>query len=207
MRRQIIFTLALLMSGCVGLNPGVPTRDGRASGIKPLPTRFSTHNSFIVENRFLVLPVGLQGTKVFEIPSSISVVGNADLNLEVIDLQSGEHHRVFTQPALLEGWRPSFRDHENNVLRFPGLLILEARTQDANGDGKLTWEDPLLLYGYDLTKHDLFSIVPENTLFLKCQPVNDRLILTLGAAEGKVSIYAYNPLAREGRFIVQGLLP
>jgi len=127
------------------------------------------------------------------------------LDLEVIDLQTGEHHRVFNKSVALERWNLSFRAPEQ--LRFPGILIIEARTMDANHDGKLTWEDPIKLYGYDLGKHDLFPILPENYSLAKCMPVEDKLILTLGAADGQVSIYAYAPQTRAGRFVVEHLKP
>lgn len=203
----MIFALALLASGCTGLDSAVPVGENRATGAKALPARFATSKSFIVESRYLVLPVGLEGSKVLMIPSSFSVVGAADLDLEVVDLQTGEHHRVFGKPASLQAWQLSFRNDEHGALRFTNLLILEARTKDANADGQLTWEDPVLLYGYDLAKHELFPILPENTSFLDCNAMDDRLILTLETGGGKVSVYTYSPSTREGHFVVEGLSP
>ncbi len=218
MGQKTVFMLSLLVSGCAGVNPGVPTGERRSPGAKPLPVQFSTYSSFVVENRFLILPVGLEPKALFD-KSSSSNGGGDHLNLQVVDLQTGEHHRVFGKPVALTRWTMSFQGgeearswrmpleaREEVSLRFPGILILEARTDDTNHDGMLTSEDLVQLYGYDLAKHELFSILPEKTTFLRSQPVGDRLVLILGAAGG-VSIYTYTPSSRQGRFVIEGLLP
>lgn len=217
MGRGTVLVVLLGISGCAGVDRGTVAEHGRLPQAKPPAARYSTHDSFIIEDRFLVLPLATAGKTVFEKSSSCGSSGHVDL--EVIDLQSGDHHRAFGRPVALERWGLSFQAHEqqgigyvspcstDGKLRFPDMLILEARTEDANRDGKLTWEDPLALYGYDLARHELFPISPEKASVLKCQIVGDGLILTLGGAKDGVSIYRFTAATRQGRMIVENLVP
>lgn len=206
-------------AGCTSWDRGIPSEEVAAQGAKPLPVRFSNDRSMVVEDRFFVLPVVSEPSKMIAVSSFSSYGGSETLDLVIVDLQTGDHGRVFGRPVALQDWsisvsrgaQSAYSDRATpsaeGELRFPGMLVLRARTQDANGDGRLNWEDPLLLYGYDLASRQLFSILPDQTSLLDCRAFRDQLLLTLLAADGSTAIYLYSPADRQGRFVAQGLRP
>lgn len=223
--RHVMLGLACLLAcaGCNMFERGVPSAERNPAAAQKLKTAFSARD-VLVNDRFLLLPVVLDSDKKEEFPMMVGLVSGASwsgfssgswgyeraVNLEVVDLVSGEHHRVFKNPVALGRLDLSF-EHEQlgGSLHFPNFLILEARTTDADGDKEINSRDPIWVFTYDLQKHALRQVSPEGRDVVKCGRVGDALVMTTrkDPRDAAIAIYLYRPAAGEGRFVVQDLAP
>src|SRR5262249_39935022 len=186
--------------GCSGLERGAP-----AVGEKPVEARFGYANQRYVGNAYLILPIetatGKQDSKflvgsLLYSPSSWSGFSSGSgyssgtLNLEVVNLANGEHARVFDRQVAVGDWemsfiRPSLQRADGNDdiarLHFDSLLVIPARTEDTNHDRRLTQDDPIHVYLFDLATRQLNRISPEGHGVISTRIVGQKLILTTEA--------------------------
>jgi hypothetical protein len=223
-RMAILLWAACMFAGCHAFDQGIPSEQRQADAAKAPKTALSTDSSFIVEHRYLFLPITLDddgkdklyGASAMVVGSAWSGFGSGGysrqwVNIEVVDLSSGKHCRVFERLVALDTWDlslPSREESQGPGLRFPGLLFLRARTEDANGDGQLNWKDPVWVFVYDLNRQELRRISPDDYNVVRCIWNEQTLIINarrMGSDE--LAVYAYEPQTGQGRFIVQGLRP
>lgn len=212
-------------TGCVWEKRGVPVDAGaREQGLKG--AYLSDGESSIVADRYLLVPVMLHDEKqaAFQMgsfsSSSWSGFGGWTINLIVIDLDAGTQRRVFDEPVAMSlhgvsfggsagdaqpvGW--SARREAGGTLADRGVLFLAARTEDRDGDGKITGKDPEWLFRYDLEPGRLTRISPEGYHVQKVTRRGGDLLMLLNPEGGSaLSVYRYRDGA--GSFVAEGLTP
>jgi len=88
----------------------------------------------------------------------------------------------------------SFRPGAPDRLAFEGLLIVNARTADTDGDGEIDANDATQVFGYDLVKRQLFQITPDRYDTEAARLLKDQLVLVLVSTCGESAVYVYEPL-------------
>lgn len=242
--RQLCVLSVLFLVGCRQPERGITMRSD-----SPIAPRIEDYQSRVVEDRYLLIPVRADATKLkysdtsksmYEWPivsawTELSAVledrpwsyYGLDLNLIVIDLHSGHTTKVFDRQVALGGFESSFcrgrtrnsvtrlepdgpRTYEPNhdcVLRFPGRLILVARTSDTDGDRSLTDKDAIEVFTFDLAKGERHLLTPQGYSTRNVRFTHDKIILLVGKPGAPLSIFECDPVTSEGRFVAQDVQP
>jgi hypothetical protein len=219
MRRVLLLVSGVVCcAGCVVQERGVPSPAASPSGGRPLRTEFACAQYQLVADRYLLLPVALERDPKEEFKSVFGLAsyswsglsGGTLVNLEIVDLTDGAHHRVFDHPVALGEWGRSFRSgHPDSELCFAGLLVLQARAVDANGDREIDWRDPVWICTYDLGKAELRRVSPEARDVTSCRLYGDAIVMTVRRdyRDRNESVYVYRPGTGTGAFVVEDLVP
>ena len=184
---------------------------------------FLSHSTRFVVERFMLLPVGLENTKEASVFGSGSLKLSAwwdmtfggsspfhtAVGLHVIDLETKQHHQVFDRRVAIGSWELSFSDHSGDVLQFDNVLLIPARTDDIDGDGFITHNDPVWLYLYHLKDHKLTRISPQGYHVHMIHKVSNRIVMTMKDERERttITIYTYDPSKRAGDFVARNLAP
>jgi hypothetical protein len=237
----VLLITASLLGGCGRPRHVLPADDLAASKIK---TELEASRSFVVNERFVVLPVGWDDSKEYQgvlhmgslaikssawsqsafgfSPSQFQVCSSV-LNLIVTNLETGDRQRVFDH--LVAAWVHPFTfkqeadtdtglcprcggtRKQETLLRYPGLLILIARTQDTNSDKQIDNRDSEWLFAYDVPGGKLKRVSPQgyrveymsllkDTILVFMAPESD----PLGSTK-TLAIYKYDPKTDKGELI------
>lgn len=236
-----ILVTAFLGKGCGHPAFVLPADELAASKIK---TQLEADRSFVVNERFVVLPVGWDDSKdgqgvlnlgslaikssawsqsAFGFSPSVWQFSSSVLNLTVVDLETGGRHRVFDHHVAAWIHPFTFKQEadqdarvcqrcggarqQNAVLRYPGLLLLIARTQDTNSDKQIDHQDSGWLYVHDIPGGKLKRVSPQGYRVEHMSRL-DNTILVFMALESaplgntsELAIYKYDPTTDTGDLI------
>ncbi len=213
--------VVMTTAGCVREKRGVPVDAG---GRELKQAALGASESSIIADRYLLVPVMLLDSKqaVFQMgsfsSSSWSGFGGWTINLIVIDLDAGTQRRVFDEPVAMALHPASFaagnlppvspsRPHgATDALAEQGILLITARTEDRDGDGKITSKDPQWLFRYELEPGRLTRISPDGHDLDRVTRRGGELVMLLRPEGGNtLSVYRYRDGA--GNFVAEGLRP
>lgn len=221
----IAFCCVWLCFGCHDSDHGIAGNRRQGETAKPLDTQFALEQLQLLQDRYLLIPIVLSphgkgklyldgGVTIGFESAGFSSGGHREqrVNLAIVDFSSGTQYRVFPGPVALSDWRLSFSAAKPEVdepcLRFEDLLILEARTEDTNQDGRLDYMDAVCVFTYDLGKHELKRISPDGFYIAGTVWCKQMLVMTALRMGGEdAAVYAYEPSEGQGRFLVQAMLP
>jgi hypothetical protein len=221
-----------LLGGCSLPTHVLPADEAAASKIK---SELKAGRSFIVNERFLILPVSWDDSEgqqsVFSVgplaikpsawsqsawvlSSDFAQISSSVLNLIVVDLDSGGRQRVFdhhvaawVHPFTFKPQADGDAGQQASVPRYPGLLILIARTQDTNADKQIDHRDSEWLFVYDVRGGKLKRISPQGYRVEHMRLLVDTLLVFMApesAPLGNTStlaIYKYDPRTDKGELI------
>ncbi len=234
--RSILSALVLaavsVTAGC-GLPAHVLPADEAAAG--KIKSELKAGRSFIVNERFLILPVGWDDSEgqqslfnvgslaikssawsqsAWALGSDFAQISSSVLNLIVVDLDTGGRQRVFDHHVAAWVHPFTFRPQADgdarqqaSVPRYPGLLILIARTQDTNADKQIDHRDSEWLFVYDVRGGKLKRISPQGYRVEHMRLLVDTLLVFMApesAPLGNTStlaIYKYEPKIDKGELI------
>lgn len=212
--------LICLWVGCNDPRLGIATHEPN-----PIPSKLANDRCVTIESRYVVIPIVAERSDIDRIYAVGAVSGSAwsglgfggfsnecyVLNLEVIRLDTRLNRRVFDRQVAIGSWRMSFAyvGESNCTLRYSDILLLPARTIDANGDGRITQLDPSILYSYKLSTGSLQRISPEGYHLASAQLLSDRIAMVLEkqADRRTTSVYVYYPEKRSGDFVTDSITP
>jgi hypothetical protein len=237
----VLLAVASLSGGCSRPIHVLPADESAASKIK---TELEATRSFVVNERFVVLPVGWEDSQegqgvflagAYAIKSSAwsqSAYGfspsqgqgcSGVLNLIVTDLETGARRRVFDHHVAAWVHPFTFKEEadteaglcprcggarqQKTVLRYPGLLILIARTQDTNADKQIDNRDSEWLFAYHVPGGKLNRVSPEGYRVEYVSLLKDTLLVFLAPESaplgntGTLAIYKYEPKTDKGELI------
>ena len=143
-------------------------------------------------------------------PASAFLRGeDPQLNLEVVDLETNAHMRVFDHQVAMGYWQQSIRGDPLTSLYFTGVLILPARVEDTDQDGKITSHDASALYRFDLAERRRRRISPEGYHVSSFFFQSDQIVLFLlqEPEREETSVYVYTPAMDRGKLVAQALKP
>ncbi|HKQ49029.1 MAG TPA: hypothetical protein VJZ71_13245 [Phycisphaerae bacterium] len=210
---------AINVNGCSN-----PTHAIRTDSLEPIKARLNDDDSILVQGKYLILPIEAEANEIEKVYGSAVFSGSCwsgtdfgglwgslyTLNLEVVELETNGHHRVFDRQVALGSWRMSLEGTGSGYyLRYPDQLILPARTSDVNKDGFITKNDPVWLFLYDIKKHQTTKISPQGYHVGKVDLLPDRIVMVVQPENdrNKSAVYGYEPQKGEGRLIVEGMTP
>jgi len=215
-----------------------------ASAASKIKTRLEVHSNFVVNERFVVLPVGWDDSKegqgILHV-GSLAIKSSAwtqasygfspasgqgcrsVLNLVVVDLETGAKQRVFDHHVAAWVHPFSFKQEASadtglcqrcggvrelqTALRYPGLLVLIARTQDTNSDKEIDGQDSEWLFAYDVPGGKLKRVSPQGYR-VEYMSLLKEVILVFMAPEDAphgsrrtLAIYKYDPKTDRGELI------
>jgi hypothetical protein len=146
------------------------------------------------------------------------------LNFTVVDLESGAKQRIFDHPVAAsvhpstfirtaetnkseDNWSSRMARQHDPDLRFAGLLILIARTQDANSDKQIDYRDSAWLYAYDVSGGKLKRVSPPGYRVEYMRLLKDIILVFMSPESAPVgntstlAIYKYDPKTDKGELI------
>lgn len=188
----------------------------------PALIQWSPSNARLVGDRYLLLPLELPPNNRGFMAGSFMISGGSwsgggyasysggwCTNLEIVDLQTGNHHRIFDSPAAIGPWAASSFTANPSQLIYENLLILPARTADANADKRLDGDDPMWIFLYDLSNQSLLRASPEAFIVDRFITTADAILMILRnyQAPKQIAVYVYEVKTRSGRFVADGLRP
>ncbi|MCH8805842.1 MAG: hypothetical protein IH986_07120 [Planctomycetes bacterium] len=213
-----MLALAITIGGCAydgDLSIPVDTAE-------PFKASFSANQARIVDDRYALLPIVTKRSQSVSIFSGRTLIsgsawsgfgfssaGNLQLNLEVVDLETNAHMRVFDRQVALGHWQQWTRRDPLNRLHFTSVLILLARVEDTDQDGKITSRDASALYRFDLAERRRRRISPEGYHVSSFFFQSDQIVLFLlqEPKREETSVYVYTPATDKSRFVAQALKP
>jgi hypothetical protein len=227
MRTASLITVVLCtaLTGCVYNAGGRPVP---ANNEKPVKAGFEIGQAEVIDERFMLLPVDLEGdkfkfasTSVFVSPSAWSGSSfgsyhhDQAVNIVIADLADGTAHHLFDRPVAIGGWGLSYIPDSKPKLRFADTILFYARTSDLDKDNYLTDEDPLWLYRYSLSQRRLKRISPPGYQVVRTHPFDTYILLTLvrkttkttTQPTGHLSIYRYHVDSDQGKMVIEDLKP
>ncbi len=215
-----------VLSGCWQQARGVPLDNQ-----DPITATFAAQKLRLVDH-YLVLPVTAERKKsdgrFFSLGSSSggSAVFSGSawsgpgfdrftaFDFEVVELDSGQHFRVFSRYVAAALWNDASYSEKRGTgnaerLRFAGQLILSARTQDVDGNGYIDAKDPIWMYSYDLLARKLQRISPEGYHLLNAHLHGDQILMVLCKQDHRKSTaaFSFSPSTKLGEFKVEGMMP
>lgn len=216
---------------------GTETAQSSGKEPAKIESRLETTQTYLIDGRFVIIPVtpkapGKRGsfsggyTDSFAwFGLSYSKIFGADqfVDLVVVDTEKRETFHVFSHPAVLGEWQCSLRREDGQPvgelnyvrsgsrngykLRFANTLLLPARVDDADGDGRITSKDPSRLYRFDLMTRELKPITPETHELANVHIEGDVVTVVLEKAdeENTAAVYRYDMKTGEGAMAADGL--
>lgn len=213
-----MLALAIAIGGCAyDGGPSIPVDTA-----EPFKASFSANQARIVEDRYALLPIVAKRSQSISIFSGSTLIsgsawsgfgfssgGNPQLNLEVVDLETNANMRVFDRQVAMGYWQQSIRGDPLNSLYFTGVLILLARVEDTDQDGKITSHDASALYRFDLADGRRRRISPEGYHVSSFFFQGDQIVLFLlqEPEREETSVYVYTPATDKSKFVAQALKP
>lgn len=212
-----VFFLLASLGGCLEPSAKIP-----AQTAEPLKAHFDYSDSAIADRKYVLIPIRadeaefdkVYGSMVFSSScwsgTCFGKLGSPSaLNLEVIELDKHEHHRVFDRQVALGSWRMSFDIKDDQRLLFADQLILPARTTDSDKNGTITSKDSVYLYFYDLKKHQTRMVSPAGYHVADVKLLTDQVVVTVEPENDhtRSALYVYDPAKDQGNFVVENLTP
>jgi len=233
MKIHLLLVSCACYGACISQELRIPTGNRH-----PLRAQFQAARTSVIEGRHLLIPIELEQSKHDDKVSfgSLSYSPSAwlgfwsgsgyynssrVLNLEIVDLSSTSHHRVFDRQVAVGTWEASFLTsqeprrepsqdgNEGERLRYPGLLILSARCEDSNTDKVIDRMDAGVVFAYSLDKHELRRLSPAsfNIEGLHARSKDIVMVLRDTRTPYGMAVYECDPHSGTGKFVVQGLVP
>ncbi len=219
-------------------NGGSSVQAGKTDAAR-VESRLETTGSYLVDGRYLIIPVSprdkalkssyagsyVDGFSWYGLSYSKIYGAYQFVNLVVVDLEKREPFHVFDHPVVLGEWQCSLTragggaigeenqirsgSREGYVLRFAGRLLLPARVDDADGDGRITSRDPSRLYLYDLASRSMRPITPPGHELANLHIEGDRLTVVLekpGEPATTAAVFCYDMKTGEGTLAAEGIV-